>query len=38
MIKEAKLAFLPDDPERVPKIAKTFDENAIKIAYFNERI
>ena len=38
MIKEAKFAFLPGDPERAPKIAKTFDDNAIKIAYFNERI
>ncbi len=32
MIKEAKSAFLPGDPERVPKIAKSFDKNAIKLA------
>lgn len=32
MIKEAKFAILPGDPQRVPKIAKTFDENAIGLA------
>ena len=36
MIKEAKFAFLPGDPERVPKIAKTFDENALEAAYRRE--
>jgi len=36
MIKEAKFAFLPGDPQRVPKIAKTFDKNAIKLAYKRE--
>ncbi len=36
MIKEANYALLPGDPERVPKIARTFDENAIELAYKRE--
>jgi len=35
MIREAKFAFLPGDPGRVPKIAKTLDENGTEIPSFN---
>ncbi len=36
MIKEAKFAILPGDPERVPKIARAFDANAAKLAWKRE--
>jgi len=35
-VKGAKFAFLPGDPDRVPEIARSFDKEAMELAYKRE--